>query len=165
MAGMDLVQWLRAQLDEDERIARAASWTDDANAWHAEPTPFGARDGGQRWYVEDAMDDGVVSHVDPAASDDEGVARHIAEHDPARVLREIAAKRQIVAAYIPPGTSPHPGQPCINYEGQDPTDYDRSDGCSLHIEASKTALHHDYVLRLLALPYSDRPGYREEWRL
>lgn len=95
----DPIGSLRAQLDKDERIARAASWTDDANAWHAEPSPFGARDGGQRWYVEDAMDDGVVSHVDPVASDDESVARHIARHDPARELREVEAKRRIVDAY------------------------------------------------------------------
>jgi hypothetical protein len=141
-----LVEWLREQLDEDERIARAASWTDDANAWHAEPSPFGARDGGQRWYVEDAMDDGVVSHVDPAASDNEGVARHIAEWDPARVLREIDAKRRLVdwhrkttqaefssGAYRTVGCRCYDGWPCT-------------------------------TLRLLALPYADRPGYREEWR-
>jgi hypothetical protein len=138
MASMDdLVQWLRAQLDEDERIARAASWTDDANAWHAEPSPFGARDGGQRWYVEDAMDDGVVSHVDPAASDNEGVARHIAEWDPARVLREINAKRKT---------------------------FDDCEGIIVgwHHEESKQFARD--VLCNLAEPYADRPGYREEWR-
>ncbi|MFF6966270.1 DUF6221 family protein [Streptomyces anthocyanicus] len=129
----DLSQWLRAQLDDDERTARAASWTDDANAWHAEPSPYGARGNAQRWYVEDAMDDGVVSHVDPRASDDEGVARHIARHDPARVLREIDAKRQIV---------------------------DRYAWLREHGDTGGTA----WVLPLLALPFADRPGYRDEWR-
>jgi hypothetical protein len=32
------------------------------------------------------------------------------------------------------------------------------------LEASKRLLHHDYVLRLLASVYADRPGFREEWR-
>lgn len=31
----ELVVWLRAQLDEDERIAWAASWCEDAVTWHA----------------------------------------------------------------------------------------------------------------------------------
>lgn len=88
----DLALWLTAQLAEDERIARAAMWCEDAAAWHAAPSPFDTRGADLRWYVEDAMDDGVITHVDPKASDDEGVARHIAEHDPARVLREIEAK-------------------------------------------------------------------------
>jgi hypothetical protein len=92
------------------------------------------------------------------------VALHIAEFaDPARVLREIDAKRAIVDAYLPPGEDPHPGEPCINYEGQDPAEYSGHDGCWRHLEASKRLLHHDYVLRLLALPYADRDGYRAEW--
>ncbi|MBX9392248.1 hypothetical protein K4749_01205 [Streptomyces sp. TRM72054] len=140
----DLVVWLGEQLDEDERIARAASWTDEANAWHAEPSPFGARDRGQRWYVEDAMDDGVVTHVDPQASDDEGVARHIAEHDPARVLREIDAKRQLVERY----------ESAMENRRAHPDD--------LASAGALLALHG--AVKLLALPYSDRSGYREEWR-
>ncbi|GAA3956909.1 hypothetical protein GCM10022384_07530 [Streptomyces marokkonensis] len=146
----ELVQWLRAQLDEDERTARAASWTDDANVWHAEPSPFDTRGAGQRWYVEDAMEDGVVSHVDPRASDDEGVARHVAEWDPARVLREIDAKRQMLDLHRPVhrrstgsgGETIEDCQVCGHFPAQYP--------CA--------------TLRILALPYADRPGYRMEWR-
>ena len=64
----DLVQWLRAQLDEDERIARAA----------------------------DAQLSNVFTRIgmfDPEMAADE---RHIMEHRPARVLREIDAKRRII---------------------------------------------------------------------
>ncbi|MEU7399985.1 DUF6221 family protein [Streptomyces sp. NPDC044948] len=143
----DLAQWLHAQLDDDERTARAASWTDDANTWHAEPSPYGARDGGQRWYVEDAMDDGVVSHVDPAASDDEGVARHIAEHDPARVLREIDAKRQLLDLHAP---------------GE--MEYVEGDVCMACDVRGGAPFYPCKTLRLLALPYADRPGYRDEWQ-
>lgn len=140
----DLVAFLRARLDEDERIARAASWTDEANAWHAEPSPFGARHDGQRWYVEDGMEEGVVSHVDPAASDDEGVARHIAEWDPARVLREIDADRALVAVY----------EAVADLDTEDPEPefaYGRAAGLG-------------EAVRFRALRYADRPGYREEWR-
>ncbi len=136
----DLVQWLRGQLDEDERIARAAAWCDEAASWHAEPSPFGARDKGQRWYIEDAMDDGVVTHVDPAASDDEGVARHLARHDPARVLREVDAKRQIIAEHDV---------------------YGRGLGGRMDCQSLDFPCR---TLRLLALPYADRPGYRAEWK-
>ncbi|MER5209406.1 DUF6221 family protein [Streptomyces sp. NPDC002838] len=144
MAGMDeLVRWLGEQLDEDERIARAATWCEDAAAWHAEPSPFGARDGGQRWYIEDAMDDGVVTHVDPVASDDEGVARHIAEWDPARVLREIDAKRELLRRYEAMAAD------------------------VLVLTSGVQEILSEYrrvILPSLAAGYSDRPGYREEWR-
>ncbi|MER7801223.1 DUF6221 family protein [Streptomyces parvulus] len=131
----DLVVWLRAQLDEDERIARAAMWCEDAAAWRAAASEYGTptRPDGPRWYIEDSLEDGVIRTVDPQASDDEGVARHIAEHDPARVLREIDAKRQIV---------------------------DRYAWLREHGDTGGTV----WVLPLLALPYADRPGYRDEWR-
>ena len=57
---------------------------------------------------------------------------------PARVLREIDAKRQII-------------ERCTAVQGLLLDDF--------------TAEHlADDVLALLALPYADRPGYREEWR-
>ncbi len=79
-------------------------------------------------------------------------AVHIARHDPARVLREIDAKRQIIdqCAYwneraaseaVDPPKSPQPGL-----------------DLGLLLDAMNP------VLRLLALPYADRPDYREEWR-
>ena len=148
MSGVDdLVQWLRAQLDADERIARAATWCEEAASWHAEPSPFDARGERLRWFVEDAMDDGVVTHVDPQASDDEGVARHIAAHDPARVLREVEAKRRIVEQHRPVGY----GGVCLSL---------------CHTRApGQPQTWPCLTLRLLALPYADRDGYQEAWRL
>ncbi|MCD7440252.1 DUF6221 family protein [Streptomyces lincolnensis] len=147
---MELAQWLHTQVDEDERIVQAASWADEANAWHAAPSPYDTWGKDERWYVEDAMEEGLVTHVDPKASDDEGVARHIAEWDPARVLREIDAKRQLLALHRPVqqrstgsgGGTIEDCQVCGHFPAQYPC----------------------VTLRLLALPYADRPGYREEWR-
>lgn len=93
-----MLAWLRAILDAAERDAEAATWCEQAGSWRAAVSQYGtpARPGGPRWYVEDAMDDGVITTVDPQASDDEGVARHIARNSPAAVLRRIAADRQLL---------------------------------------------------------------------
>ncbi|GAA3027359.1 DUF6221 family protein [Streptosporangium longisporum] len=139
----DLIEFLRARLDDDEQMARAATWCEEAGVWHAKPTPYGARGWpGPRWFIEDALEDGVISHVDPQASDDEDVARHIARHDPDRVLREVAAKRRILdmhgddqhyCVYDEAGTNGWSGAPCL-------------------------------TVRLLALSYPGHRDYREEWR-
>jgi len=65
---------------------------------------------------------------------------HIARHDPARVLAECASKRRLVEL--------HAGvDPC---DGHDPITL-ASEPCD--------------TLRLLALPYRDRPGWRDEWTI
>jgi hypothetical protein len=104
----DLAEWLRAQFDEDERIARGCSgmeWWEHPKNWVSAP-PLNRI--------------AVVVH--------DGDRGHIARHDPARVLREIDAKRQILDT--------------LHEEGGDRMFAD--------------------IFRLLALPYLDRPGYREE---
>ncbi|AQS70861.1 DUF6221 family protein [Streptomyces pactum] len=135
----DLVQWLRSQLDEDERTARTAceyaeaEWRLDEDGetvlwWPPEPH-----------IAEKEREKGlpVVSDhwrgqtISPGGT---RIAPHIAEHDPARVLREIDAKRQMLARVVNHA----------NLMGRD-------------------EIHGD-LLRLLALPYADRPGYRKEWR-
>lgn len=88
-----LPEWLRAQLDTDERIARAVP-VDLGHEW-SDPGPWiiaGPGGGGREAEVAKAAD-GLEM---PLA---EAVAHHIAAHDPARALREIEAKRAIVARY------------------------------------------------------------------
>ncbi|MFV2094840.1 DUF6221 family protein [Micromonospora sp. LOL_014] len=82
----DLIAWLREQLDEDERVAREAStasaeWR-EGSSWLADlrdPLPSQRR----------ALRPGakLLSDAD---------ARHIARHDPARVLAEVEARRAII---------------------------------------------------------------------
>ena len=149
------MQWLRAQLDEDERIARAVE--DRSAPWDGQ------------WMADGnsavrTLNGHVLFYRHGSGPLKPGLADHVAEWDPARVLRETEAKRRIVDAYLPSGGDPHPGLPCINFEGQDPADYSGHDSCSRHLEASKRLLHDDYVLRLLALPFADRPGFQESWR-
>lgn len=87
----DLVSWLSSQLDHDEQVARAASpgpWTTGA-ANHSIVGPDGPlpRLAGHVVCSVGAYDRGV-----PSAAD----AEHIALHDPARVLRQVAAHRRLI---------------------------------------------------------------------
>ncbi|MFE1748991.1 DUF6221 family protein [Streptomyces anandii] len=125
----DLVLWLRAQPDEDERIAREAGGL----AWSRPEDP------GDPAAIRDSKGERVVCDEGWPS---EGQEVHIAEWDPARVLREIDAKRQIIALHA------RAHHQCVAEDG--PTQWHASDPCT--------------TLRLLALPYADRPGYREEWR-
>jgi hypothetical protein len=133
---MDLVQWLGEQIDEDERIARAACWDDQSDVWTARPPQ--ARY--EQYVIVDYLDDGVVN-VSPYNADDDGVGRHIERWDPARVLREIDAKRQIIEQH-----KRYAAERRRMMGGWDPQTDDSP------------------ILAALAAVYADRPGYREEWR-
>lgn len=142
----ELITWLCAQLDHDEGLARMAFAEHNqaiAN-WH-EP-----------W-------SGTVE-IGPGEDDlccfDSGVSRHIVNWDPARVLAEVEAKRRILDLHEPrPSGS-------INRSGPTQCGYcadlchSRSGlGCD-----SPDAPYPCDTVRLLALPYADQDGYREEWR-
>jgi hypothetical protein len=129
----ELVRWLGEQLDEDERIAREASgWLKPAAYWSLD-----------EWYGRERPHS-LIAQGSPKLPVAGGhftadplptvQAEHIVRHDPARVLREIDAKRGILG----------------------------------RVESHAAVMGRDEVhgdlLRLLALPYADRPGYREEWR-
>ncbi|MFD8545696.1 DUF6221 family protein [Streptomyces sp. NPDC059649] len=122
----ELVRWLGEQLARDREIACEAKRVigDD---WVVDEGEYGfvLSDGDTVAYFEDVGGGTAMSRA---------AAVHAAEHDPARVLREIDAKRRMLGR--------------INSHaavmGQDEV--------------------HGDLLRLLALPYADRPGYREEWR-
>jgi hypothetical protein len=129
----DLVRWLGEQLDEDERTAResgGAAWEElPVSGWvHTSPLPA------TEWQPP-GYDHHVASAPLPADR------AHIIRHDPARVLREVDAKRRLVylAVQLPKVTA-----------GTDMFDNHRDAWAE--------------VLKQLALPYADRPGYREEWR-
>lgn len=77
----DLVEWLRARLDEDEALARRCR----GERWEREGTEwvFGVPSADTIWF----------DHSYPHVGD------HIARWDPARVLAEVEAKRSLLAAY------------------------------------------------------------------
>ncbi|MDQ0797673.1 DUF6221 family protein [Streptomyces sp. B1I3] len=87
----DLVGFLRARLDEDERAALATDETmgSPQRDWVAHPDaePLAKVVANRRFLI--ARELGIAE------------AEHIARHDPARALREVEAKRQLVARHAP----------------------------------------------------------------
>jgi hypothetical protein len=145
----DLVTWLSAQLDEDERIAVAAASLCGCHG----PAPewdFADDDNGGRIAIRDNPHPDIRQRLTGRwnrSYNDLFIARHIAHHDPARVLAEVAAKQEVLDhAKEWAATLRH-----------------TPDGWT---EQTATAyrMAMEWTLRLLAAPYADRPGYREEWR-
>ncbi|WP_327671861.1 MULTISPECIES: DUF6221 family protein [unclassified Streptomyces] len=143
----DLVQWLGAQLDEDERTARAVhpvflEWEYD----HVVREVRDVANGGE-----------VLHNVIPE------VGAHVAAHDPARVLSEIDAKRQAVRLY----TEAVEGRAAVRAKMSALMDDDCGEFERLHRQESElieAEVRLRFVVLWLAQPYADRPGYREEWR-
>lgn len=81
----DLVQFLRARLNEDEQIAQEVLWEGSGNtaSWEL-PASATVEVGADEFYAGDST-----------------VARHIVRHDPARVLGEVDAKRQALDEVVP----------------------------------------------------------------
>ena len=133
----EIVVFLRARLEEDEHIARAAV----AAPWAAKG---GSISGGS---PPNHGDFGEV-HILPYASNeydpDEATAAHIARHDPARVLADIQSKRRVVDAYVE--WSAVPQAQVANF----------NDGFAAGLLSAVEAL---------AAAYSDHPDYRPGWRL
>lgn len=140
----ELVRWFGEQLDTDERIARAATegpWSVDdesyAEAIYA-PDRRTAVVAGGRWGGEAAV---FKSTAD---------ALHIAGWDPARVLREITARRQTIAQ-------------CRAAEARmDQAERDSDTEAFGRASTMLVAFH--AVIRNDAAVYCARPGYRLEWR-
>ncbi|MBM4482260.1 hypothetical protein GS443_02760 [Rhodococcus hoagii] len=128
----DLVEFLRARLDEDDQMAReagkrATDWRSDGVGGGGEPITWDDEGG---WIGEHTI---VYSEGWPEG----GEALHIARHDPARVLREVAAKRRI-----------------LDLAGE----ISRS-GAEFAEQDYRT------LTRSLAAVYSDHPDYQQEWAI
>lgn len=130
----ELARWLGEQLDEDGRIARAAAAESEE---HWSPGDKNVSDS------VNSAEYGSPVVIGPYEYLDWAIREHIAEWDPARALREIDSKRQLLTLHRP--YVAEPGQACL--------------GCAGGIEWETCP-----VVRLLALPYADRPGYQDEWR-
>ena len=121
MSGVEIVEFLRARLDEDEQ-----RWRDIAAKVAADRGSFVVLG---------------LAHPELAAGD---CPSDLGEIDPARVLREVEAKRRIVEELTARERADDSEEGLWHKVGYDRAAFD--------------------VLRLLALPYADRDGWREEWR-
>lgn len=140
----DLVEFLRARIDEDEAKARGAtspgSWTignveepffADVRYMPADGDPPWAG-GAPLWVTSDSCGSPACSLAD---------AEHIARHDPARVLREAEAKRQLIERY----------EENIKVRPND----------EHHVGIAVGLL---FALYLAAQAYADHPDYDPAWR-
>lgn len=78
------------------------------------------------------------------------VGGHIVRHDPARVLAEVEAKRQILEAHEP--WTAENGDVICGRCGRE------------HIDGRPGGHYPCQTLRLLALPHAGHPDYPQEWR-
>lgn len=81
----DLITWLRAQLDEDRRVALNAGH--DAPTWTYDRDAFSVAS--SAWPIASKRGDGSMPLCDVDGE-------HIARWDPARVLAEVEAKRLLL---------------------------------------------------------------------
>ncbi|MDJ0460600.1 DUF6221 family protein [Streptomyces sp. H27-C3] len=139
----DLVQFLRDRYDEDERVARAATpgpwvWTPEQDVWgQCGPTLIRVGTDAPGSELMEVLagqgHDAWGLHVS------EGDQAHIARHDPARVLAEIEAKREVVRL-------------TVRARDYAPT-FTSGFGAAM-----------EQALRLFAVVYADHPGYLADWR-
>lgn len=130
---VEIRDFLAARLDEDEATAKAV---EDNSA------PFNGQ-----WYNDGGhalrtRNDWVLAYEHHGRKFRPGLLDHLARHDPARVLREVAAKRQIMefAEKV---------DALAETVFQEFSNYPEADGAAL--------------LKLLALTYADHPDYNPEW--
>ncbi|MEO3978790.1 DUF6221 family protein [Streptomyces sp. CAU 1734] len=93
----ELIAFLRARLDEAERLAREAAeaaWSPD---WYYDDFVHEIRDHGNG---------NELAHIPWA-----GVGAHIEHWDPARVLAEVEAKQQLLTIYADVAASDLPDEP------------------------------------------------------
>jgi hypothetical protein len=135
----DLVAWLREQIAKDRRIAEAASVAS-----------------GGRWFTTGPglWDRAGVPLVTPSSQQ----RPHIARWDPDRVLAQCDATERIIEIHAPYISSDLVDDQAVNR--------DACSTCDEIIENGyvRNATWPCATMRLLALPFADRPGYREEWR-
>lgn len=133
---MTLTEFLLARIAENEAVAREAA--------SIAGTPWRATYGRQ---VETSRDGYLVTPEDEHSDLDDpadAVSQHIARHDPVRVLAECEAKRRIVQEYTD----------LLKW------DADESDDHGIH--GQRIGL--EFAVKMLALPDTDHPDYKESWR-
>jgi len=148
---MTLTEFLAARIAEDEAAARATEHEDGPQTltWRSAGARHHRFDNGRRESYQ-AVYCGGWDRILVARDDVRGgpVAAHIARHDPARVLAECEAKRRRVE------------WAATNLD-EDAIAGDWSDRGMDATVASDIA---EWLLKVEALPYADRPGFQEAWR-
>jgi hypothetical protein len=153
MTTPSIVEFLHARIEEDFEAAFNASQDGDAgNTW-----TVGARDA-RKARMGDDREDLVFDIQNGVCIGFDELLTFLTRNDPARVLREVEAKRRIMERHKPDDRIIVKGP----YRGR----YS-CDGCNYEygtIDEATQDINECPELRDLAAVYSDSPDYREEWR-
>jgi hypothetical protein len=148
VSGVDeLIAFLTACLDEDERVAleaTAAGASGGAEHWRTERVEYRHADTGvhDTWVIRGERVKTPTLAMCPIDITPR-ITNHIARWDPARVLAEVEAKRRVLDEHPPDG--------------------DGFCGDGIGLVGCKWSYPCPTV-RLLAQPYAGRPGWRAEWQ-
>lgn len=146
MSAISLVEFLAARLDEDEAIARQAIAPD----WEVAPE--------DRFRVQVVPAEDAAGRTSAIAVAVGYEGNHIARHDPARVLREVAAMRRILVRHKPVGPSRY----------RTVRDELNCEGCGWegeHGDPVTENIDECPELRDLASIYEGALGWQERWRV
>jgi hypothetical protein len=155
-----LAAWLLAQLDEDEAVAVAAGH--EGSHWIGP-----AADGWGAGMVEatdgPTHDVGIVVYDEGRPS--EAQAAHIARHDPARVLAQVAAVRAVVEWHEAREDCCEEfyGPLVIDAEPEVSAGTDAFGQLTMRRSIGTQRYLGCVTLRALAAPYADRAGYDPAW--
>lgn len=161
----DLADWLRQQVDDDERMALATTLVPVPGEWKASRDKYASDDAPLYLIQGDNEDEPghegyfygheIIVFAADWHNEAEANLRHIARHDPARVLREVTAKRAILDA--------HQYVPAV----QQNDDHRYTFGCqTCHADThcgETMGLGWCDTIKALAEIFADRPGYK--WAL
>ena len=153
----DLVEFLKARLDQDEAVARAAT----PGPWRADLSPVTvmSQEMQSPWAIQSEAEQYPHGRVAAPGYEGGGVrkkadADHIARHDPARVLRQVEAGRWVLARHKldPDGRWASPGQELCA-------------GCGCDWQGGIMPVDECPELRNLASIYQDASGWQERWHV
>ena len=150
----EIVAFIKAQLNLDGQLARDAGATRSGKiaSWWVDcgcPGKLADEHADNCW---DRRVEGDNIVIYDEGGHDEDQARHIARHDPARVLADVEAKRYLLEWCAE--VTAHFDWSTLNLPG------------SLRDDPNARATHTAVVaLKSLAVPYAGQPGFKPEWRL
>ena len=153
MTALTLADFLRARLDEDDSVAREASYPHPKwivrKPWNDPRDPNRPQVSTEMVYRPDGSgtSTGIALTPPHQVYDGHKIVPHIARHDPARVLADVEAKRRIVDLH----------DRAHECSGLDHTG--DIDNCRWYMQGEWCT-----TLRLTGLPFADHPDYRDEWR-
>jgi hypothetical protein len=149
----DLVEFLRARLDEDEQAAQAVERF-HPGPWRLDPEVQTTMETG-RW-VADGNDEGVL------VANGDGPAALFAHYHPARVLADVAAKRALLDHVMrwrhdDPDEGGYYACPAVRSESLGDLPFGE-DECTCG-----QRLRRQVILAPFAAAYAGHPEYRQEW--